>query len=451
MKRLSILIFSLFSVLVSTTVYAQDDDAVDDETVTVVKKKPTVKVPTYPMMEVKGVCVDAVTKKPLAGIMVQALNDKNYTAMTEDNGEFLIKVPTFTTALYIHAPEYLSQHVGLGEQGSVIRVELLSDSFLPMYDKTSHVGSSATVSVRSTTSQTVETDMEDLLGADVRSISRSGGPGYGAAMFVRGLTSLNANAQPLIVIDGIVQDMQQTRTSLHYGDYNNLLLNINPEDIEKVTVMKNATALYGAKGAAGVILIETKRGHSLATRIDANIGIGVTLVPRTPDMMDATQYRIYASEMLGTYPEISDYTDPETFKFLIDDPSKYYYTKYHNSTDWKKEVYHTALNQNYNINVQGGDDVGMYNLSLGYTDGQSTARENGFNRLNVRFNTDINVISRLTTRFDMSYTKVNRDVFDNGAPESLLTGTISSPTFLALVKSPFLNPYTYNNVTGKLS
>ena len=451
MKRLSILIFSLFSVLVSTTVYAQDDDAVDDETVAAVKKKPTVKVPTYPMMEVKGVCVDAVTKQPLAGIMVQALNDKNYTAMTEDNGEFVIKVPTFATALYIHAPEYLSQHVGLGEQGSVIRVELLSDSFLPMYDKTSHVGSSATVSVKNTTSQTVETDMENRLGADVRSISRSGGPGYGAAMFVRGLTSLNANAQPLIVIDGIVQDMQQTRSSLHYGDYNNLLLNINPEDIEKVTVMKNATALYGAKGAAGVILIETKRGHSLATRIDANIGIGVNLVPRTPDMMDAAQYRIYASEMLGTYPEISEYTDPETFKFLNDDPSKYYYTKYHNATDWKKEVYHTSLNQNYNINVQGGDDVGMYNLSLGYTDGQSTARENGFNRLNVRFNTDINVISRLTTRFDMSYTKVNRDVFDNGAPESLLTGTISSPTFLALVKSPFLNPYTYNNVTGNLS
>ena len=70
MKRLSILIFSLFSVLVSTTVYAQDDDAVDDETVTVVKKKPTVKVPTYPMMEVKGVCVDAVTtKNPWCGWM----------------------------------------------------------------------------------------------------------------------------------------------------------------------------------------------------------------------------------------------------------------------------------------------------------------------------------------------------------------------------------------------
>ena len=450
MKRLSILIFSLFSAFALTTVYAQDDD-LDDEAVTAVKKKPTKKVPTYPTMEVKGTCVDAVTKKPLAGIMVQALNDKNYTAMTDDNGEFVIKVPTFATALYIHAPEYLSQHVGLGEQGTALRVEMLSDAFRPMYGKTSQVGAASTVSVRSTTSQTVETDMENLLGADVRSITRSGGPGYGAAMFVRGLTSLNANAQPLIVIDGIIQDMQQTRGSLHYGDYTNLLLNINPEDIEQVTVLKNGTALYGAKGGAGVILIETKRGHSLATRIDASIGVGVTLEPRTPEVMDAAQYRIYASEMLGTYPEISDFTSPETFKFLIDDPSKYYYTKYHNSTDWKKEVYHTALNQNYNINVQGGDDVGMYNLSLGYTDGQSTARENGFNRLNVRFNTDINVISRLTTRFDMSYTKVNRDVFDSGAPESLLTGTVSSPTFLALIKSPFLNPYTYNNVTGRLS
>ena len=436
----------------SQALSAQDDLTMDDEQETTVKKKkPVVKMPSYPTMEVKGVCVDAVTKQPLAGIMIQALNNANYTAMTEDNGEFVIKVPTFATALYVHAPEYLSQHVGLGPQGTVLHVEMLSDKFRPMYGKSTSIGAQATVAMDNTTSQTVETDVEGLMGADVRSISRSGGPGYGAAMFVRGLNSLNANAQPLIVLDGVVQDMQQTRSSLHYGDYTNLLLNINPEDIEKVTVLKNATALYGAKGGNGVILIETKRGHSMATRIDANIGVGVTLEPRTPDMMDAAQYRIYATEMLGTYPTISDYTDPATFKFLIDDPSKYYYAKFHNETDWKNEVYHTALNQNYNINVQGGDDVGMYNLSLGYTDGQSTARENSFNRLNVRFNTDINIISQLTTRFDMSYTKVNRDVFDNGAPESLLTGTVSSPTFLALIKSPFLNPYTYNNVTHQLS
>ncbi|MBQ3754405.1 MAG: SusC/RagA family TonB-linked outer membrane protein [Prevotella sp.] len=451
MKRQHILYFSILSMLcLGMPAYAQDED-VDDDEIVVAPKKKVVKIPTYPTVEVKGQCIDAATKKPLAGVMIQALNDKNYTAMTEEDGTFVIKVPTFATALYVHAPEFMSQHVGLGRQGTPLTIEMLSDKFRPMYDNTTHIVAEATANVRNTTSHTVETDIEELMGADVRSITRSGGPGYGAAMFVRGLSSLNANAQPLIVIDGVVQDMQQTRSTLHYGDYTNLLLNINPEDIDKVTVLKNATALYGAKGAAGVILIETKRGHSMATRIDANIGVGVTLEPRTPEVMNAAQYRVYASEMLGSYPDISLYTDPQTFKFLVDDPSKYYYAKFHNDTDWKDEVYHTVLNQNYNINVQGGDDVGMYNLSLGYTDGKSTARKNGFDRLNVRFNTDINIINRLTTRFDMSYTKVNRDVFDNGAPESLLTGTISSPTFLALVKSPFLNPYTFNNVTRKLS
>ena len=252
--------------MISQTAYAQDDESYDEEVVTTVKKKVVKKAPTYPTMEVKGVCVDAVSKNPLPGVMVQALNDKNYTAMTDDNGEFVIKVPTFATALYIHAPEYLSQHVGLGKGDAAIQVEMISDKFRPMYDKTTHIGAAAVANMKNTTSQTMETDVEGLIGADVRSISRSGGPGYGSAMFVRGLTSLNASAQPLIVIDGIVQDMQQTRNSLHYGDYTNLLLNINPEDIEMVTVMKNATALYGAKGGAGVILIETKRGHSMATR-----------------------------------------------------------------------------------------------------------------------------------------------------------------------------------------
>jgi TonB-linked SusC/RagA family outer membrane protein len=451
MKRFSILLFSLLNIFISPAVFAQDDETFEEEVTVVTPKKQVVKKPTYPTMAVRGVCVDAVTKQPLPGIMIQALGDNNYTAMTGENGEFTINVPTFATALYVHAPEYLSQHVGLGKGNEALSIEMLADKFLPMYDKTTHIGASTTAQMRNTTSQTIETDIENQLGADVRSITRSGGPGYGAAMFVRGLNSLTANAQPLFVIDGVVQDLQQTRSTLHYGDYTNLLLNINPEDIERVTILKNATALYGAKGGNGVILIETKRGHSMATRIDANIGVGVTLQPRKPEVMDAGQYRLYASEMLGTYPDISKFTDPATFKFLVDDPSKYYYAKYHNNTDWSKEVYHTALNQNYNINVQGGDDVGMYNLSLGYTDGQSTAQNNGFNRLNVRFNTDINVIRNLTTRFDMSYTKINRDVFDNGAPESLLTGTVSSPTFLALIKSPFLNPYTFNNVTRKLS
>ena len=449
MKRHIILSFGiLLACAVSLPVLAQDDLDTDD-TREVVKKKVQTKLPTYPMMEVKGIVVDAVSKEPLSGIQVQTLNNRLYAAMTNEQGEFTIKVPTFATSLYVYAPRYLSQQVGIGDGKKTLRITMLSDKFKSMYENGTNVTALAEANVSNTTSLTVETEIENNIGADIHAINRSGGPGYGATMFIRGLNSLNANAMPLIVVDGIIRDMQETRNTLHYGDYTNLLLNINPSDIEKVQVLKNATALYGAKGGNGVVLITTKRGYSMATRIDANIGAGVTLVGRLPEVMNASQYRLYASEMLGTYPYIGRYTDE--FKFLNDDPNKYYYSEYHNETDWTKEVYHTAVTQNYSINVQGGDNVGMYNLSLGYTDAQSTARKNDFNRLNVRFNTDINVIDKLTTRFDMSYTKLNRNVFDNGAPVDFGIAPVSSPTLLALIKAPFLNPYAFNSVTGQLT
>ena len=429
-------------------VTAQDDSYDDDEFVTL-KKKVVSRLPQYPTKSVTGVVIDAATSSPLAGIQIQSLGDNRYTAMTDDGGRFSIKVPTFATALYVHAPGLLSQQVALRADGEALTIQMLPDNFRTMYDNSTEVSAKSTLTIHNTTSQTIETDIQGILGGDVRSISRSGGPGYGNAMFVRGLSSLNASAQPLIVIDGVVRDVQQTRSTLHYGDYTNLMLNINPEEVDKIELLKNGTALYGAKGAGGVIEITTKRGRSLATRIDANVGIGVSLIPTQPTMMDADQYRIYASELLGTHPDYYDFKGQ--LNFLVDDPSKFYYADYHNNTDWKDEVFHEAMTQNYNINVQGGDDIGMYNLSMGYTDAQSTARYNDYNRLNVRFNSDISILYQLSTRFDMSFAKINRNLFDNGAPEDFSTAPVSSPTLLGLIKAPILNPYNYNSVTHVLS
>jgi TonB-linked SusC/RagA family outer membrane protein len=429
--------------------YAQNEEVTEvQENVPVEKQIVKKKMPSYKMMEIKGAVIDATTKKPLGGIQIKTLNNNLYTTMSDEDGSFTIKVPEFATSLYIYAPEFLSQQVAI-QKGKSINVEMLSDKFSPMYNNGTEITAKKQMIENKTTSITIENDIQDQLGADVRTITRSGTPGYGSAMFIRGLNSLNANAQPLIVLDGVLMDMQENRYSLHTGEYNNLLANINPSDIESVTVLKNGTAIYGARGGNGVILINTKRGHSMATRIDANISAGVSLIPNLPEVMNASQYRLYASEMLGTISNINNYTG--TFNFLNDDATGYYYKMYHNDTDWSKEVYRTALTQNYGINVQGGDDNGMYNLSLGYTDGESNAKKNGFNRLNIRFNTDIKILKNLTTKFDMSYVKINRDVYDDGAPSSFSEGTVTSPTFLALIKSPILNPYKYNTTTGALS
>ena len=432
------------------TAFAQTEN--DGEEVEMTIKKPTrqreVK-DNFATTMLHGVVVDQVSKKPLAGIQLKVLGYDRYSAMTGADGKFTIKVPEFATTLFVHSPSFMSQQVAINAKDTEkeIKVLMMKEKFRPMYGEgttyTAQAGFDADAK-----DVTIESDIENILGADVRTVTRSAAPGIGASMFVRGLSSINANAQPLIVVDGVEQDMQQNRLSLHSGQINNILANIAPEDIASVKVLKNATALYGARGGNGVILITTKRGNSMATRIDANISAGVSLVPQLPTMMNASQYRNYATEILGTVPENINRDTPISFRFLNDDPNNYYYHTYHNDTDWTDYVYDTAMTQNYNINVQGGDDIGMYNLSVGYVKAESTAKNNDFDRMNVRFNTDISILYNLTTKFDISISRTNSKVFDDGAMEDLSAGAITSPTFLSLIKAPIVSPYQYNAIVG---
>ena len=433
----------------STGVYAQSDDDDMDDTETSVIKKPKrsdVKQKTYPMMSVKGLVTDLATGKPLAGVQLRSLANERYTAMTDESGAFTIQVPTFTTSLYVHTPEYLSQQVAIKSEtdGQQIAIKMLSDKFRPMYSTGTDYTAKRTTQIDQF-GVVVDNEIANELGGDMRSIMHSAAVDGGASMFIRGLNSITSDAQPLIIIDGVEQDMQRSRSSLHSGQFNNILANIAPDDIEKVTILKNATALYGARGANGVVVIDTKRGHSMATRIDANISVGVQFIPTQPTMMNASQYRTYASELLGTIPYINDY---KNFHFLNDDPQGYYYYTYHNDTDWKDEVYRSAMTQNYSINVQGGDDIGMYNLSVGYVDAKNTLKESGFDRMNVRFNTDINILWNLKTKFDIAISRTNNNIFDDGMPTSFTRSTVTSPTNLALIKSPLVAPYQYSTITG---
>ena len=432
------------------TAFAQSENEGDEVEMTI--KKPTrerVVKDKFATTMLHGVVVDQVSKKPLAGIQLKVLGYDRYSAMTGADGKFTIKVPEFATTLFVHSPSFMSQQVAINAKDSEkdIQVFMMQEKFRPMYTEGTTYTAQAGFDAEAK-DVTIESDIENILGADVRTVTRSAAPGIGATMFVRGLSSINANAQPLIVVDGVEQDMQQNRLSLHSGQINNILANIAPEDIASVKVLKNATALYGARGGNGVILITTKRGKSMATRIDANISAGVSLVPQLPTMMNASQYRNYATEILGTVPENINRDTPISFRFLNDDPNNYYYHTYHNDTDWTDYVYDTAMTQNYNINVQGGDDIGMYNLSVGYVKAESTAKNNDFDRMNVRFNTDINILYNLNTKFDISISRTNSKVFDDGAMEDLSAGAITSPTFLSLIKSPIVSPYQYNAIVG---
>lgn len=393
----------------------------------------------YETRVVTGRVLEAATGTPVSGAMVSVAEMDGYSALTGEDGTYELKVPVFASSVTVKAPDFNLATMGL--KGDVVQndVRLYPLDFDADYTESVDVRADKVATDFSYSSAfNIKEEIQNQLGAYAYTTSYNGTPGVGSVMFIQGLNSLNVNAQPLVVIDGVVFDQQYGREMLHSGFYNDILGHINPADIEKVEVMRNGTALYGAKGANGVILIQTRRSTSMATRITATASVGVTTLPKHYSMMDAAQYRGYASELLGTTgTEITD------FKFLNEDPTYYYYKQYHNETDWKEDVYRTAFTQNYGVNVSGGDDVAMYNLSVGYVLGESTLERNDFSRLNVRFNTDINFSNHFSLRFDASFSDQGRSIRDDGAPEGYDEGTSTAPSYLAYVKSPFLNPMSY--------
>ena len=420
------------------------DEVQDEVAVAPIKvDKPT---KTYPTIEIKGKVVDAATGEPLAGAQIQAFNNRYYTAMADENGEYTIQVPKFVTSLSVKLDGYNLNNVSINGRTSDVDVKLYSDLLATEYTVVSSANKSvAAGDFVNTPALTIDQEIQNRLGADVRAIQRSANPAQGMAMFINGLNSLNSNAMPLVILDGVVFDQMYDTDMLHSGYFNNLLQAINVDDIEEVEVLKNGTAIYGAKAANGVISIKTKRCTSMATRIDVNLSAGVELTPSTIDLMDASEYRSYASQMLKTSG-----TKLTDFKFLNTDPNYYYYNMYHNNTDWNDVVTREAFTQNYGIAIQGGDDIAQYNLSVGFTDAKSTLKRNDMQRFNVRFNTDIILNKWFYTRFDASYTNVVRDLRSDGWASDQYLQALASPGALANIKAPFLTPYDFST-DGKMS
>ena len=421
-------------------VYAQDEvDVEDEDSVVVEHVRKTVKK-QEPTREITGKVVCQQNHAPLSGVLVQSIAGEGYSALTEEDGTFKLKVPLYCSAITVTLPGYNAVRVGLNESGSLRDIVLHSDAARPLYAQDDNILNVSRASDFDFTSATnVATEIQNQLGADVLVNQRSALSAAGGYMQVNGISSYMVNAQPLIVIDGVITDMQYGRELIHSGFYNDILSNINVNDIASVEVMKNGTAIYGAKGANGVILIRTKRNTSMATRIAATANVGVELVPRHYSVMSGSQFKTYASDLLGTTG-----TKLQTFKFMrSDDPNYYWINKYNNDTDWADNIFHTAVSQNYGLNVQGGGEIAGYMLSLGYNHASELIDEANFNRLNIRFNTDIKITDWIDVRFDASFSNTTRKLYDTGAPEDYTNGTVTSLNFLGYAKSPMLSPYSF--------
>lgn len=394
--------------------------------------------------DIEGEVIDAGTGQPLAGARVTVV-DGQAAAMTGDEGLFRITVPDGRVTLRVEAPGFNPVLVPV-RGASSFGVKLSATTGEAFYDNDLLKARTLEGISDFPIGETVgDQSVEDLQG-HLLSIARSGMPGSGHAVFVEGLHSVNTSSQPLYVVDGVEWSVTESEFTLLSGHSNNPLALIDPKDIARIEVMRNGTALYGTKGANGVVMIKTKRAQTEATEIEAWAMLGFRSKPKSIPVMNASQYRLYASDVMGGMFENSSMAN--RFNFLNDDPSAVGYKANHNDTDWLDLSTRTGLMMNYGVSVRGGDDRALYGFSLGYTKNDGNINETSFDRLNVRFNSDINLWKGFKLRFDVAFAQATWHLFNDGIDD------VASPYYLSMIKSPLYHPNVISNkgeVTVKFS
>ena len=400
---------------------------------------------------VHGTVLDGSTGVPVEGISIRVPGYAS--AFTDSIGAFSIEVPHDQSSLYIDGPGYQSRQFLLKgkEEVSVLIHEkgYHSQDELAHYYYFARPLALATQSVVSLdlsdrTWKQPATSAEKMINQEVpglRILSRSGIPGAGSNMFLRGYSSLYSTNQPLIVLDGHIYETAQVGIPIIGGFQPNPLNSINAGDIENITVIRDAASIYGSRGSGGVIFIRTSDPSEIATKIDFSVYGGLNFTPEQIPLLAADDYRTYVAEILQTSGITADslYSLP----FMIDDPEYREYYRYHNETNWQDEVFSNSTNQNINLKITGGDEIALYALSVGYQKHEGIIRETDYSRYAFRFNSVINISSRLKLRTNLGFTFNQHLLQEDGQEET-------NPFHASLVKAPFLYPNVRSS-TGAVS
>ncbi len=388
---------------------------------------------------VKGTVTNAATGKPIRGIR---LTYKEFAAsLTDSAGNYSINLPADEAVLLLTGDGYQSKEVAV-KGLPVLNIVMYDENFSAMTDDVQLVTgySSKALTPYAATGVQVndgwnrfnETPDAYLQGkvAGLNITRRSGTQNIGAAIFLRGINSLYATNQPLIIVDGIIFNNNSNGGSIISNNYSNPLSGIDVRDIDNITVLKDASSLYGTKGANGALIITTIRAKELGTKIDFAVSGGLNLAPETLPVMNAADYRVYLSELLKT----KGMTDAQIASepFMNDDKSNASYYAYHNQTNWQKLVLKQSATQNVYLKVTGGDNIAKYAISLGYLNNGGIISNTDLSRYNMRFNGDLNLSRRMTATTNLSFTFSEQNIRDQGLAAK------SNPLFLALVKAPFL-------------
>lgn len=377
---------------------------------------------------VKGKVTDD-TNAPLPGVSVLEKGTTNGT-VTDANGDYSLTVNSSEAVLVFSFVGMKSEQVIVGSQ-SDINLQMLPDAETlgevvvigyGTQQKKDITGSVASVSTEEF-NQGIINSPEQLLQGKVSGVnvtSASGEPGAKLSILVRGPGGIRTGSTPLFVVDGMPLDNSSTG-----GAVINPLNFLNSADIENMTVLKDAsaTAIYGARGANGVVLITTKRGKKGTAKLNYSLDYGFGKLARALDVYSADQYREKVVELGG----------------VLEDSLA--------NTDWQKEVTRTAVTKNHNLSLSGGADKFNYYVSLGMQDQEGIL----LNSYMKRYSGRINVTQKfLDDRISVDVNLSAANTVNNRPPvESLVGGALTAnPTYPAFDENG--DPYRYASGTNPL-
>jgi len=377
----------------------------------------------------KGKVVDERTNEPIVGAVVKVKGSASGVA-TDLDGNYQVDVNqalpvtlviTFLgykyqeIDVYENAPLTVTLAEDLNKIGSVVVVGYGTQK------REDLTGSIASIQVTQLKEATPISFVDGLQGlaAGVQVTSTSGAPGATSIVRIRGGNSITGGNEPLYVIDGfpIYNDNGSANAGALYGaasattgtsNGTNPLSSINPGDIESIDILKDAsaTAIYGSRGANGVVIITTKKGSKGAVKITYDGSYGLQTLSHKINLLNAQQWATYYNDALGK----AYFSQAQIDAFAK------------NSTDWQKEAFRTAPTENHQVSLSGGNENMQYSASLGYLNQQGIVINTGLKRYTGR----VNLTSKISKNFNVGI-NLNPSYSSNDAVSS---GTITSILYM---------------------
>lgn len=392
----------------------------------------------------EGLVYDTWNKRPLVEAVVTVSGDTR-VYKTDKEGKFSILLEKLNGEITIWYPGFYEKVLPIAGR-KFIQANLISEqkpgyatnNLLPLRGASSNEYKQTDLytlqkSNFSLNKSTLSDLFQSIPGLQV--IGKSGMPGEGNFISIRGNNTLTANSTPLIIVNGIPYMPDMNESGIIGGFSKDFLQTLNARDIENITVLKGSEAtLYGSLGSNGVILIETEKAVDLDTKVEFISQFGVDQNQARMPVLGVEDYKNYIGSVALT--KYSDMNEVLTrFPYLVDNPSYQYNYLYNNNTNWQDEIYRTGFTTDNILKVKGGDAIAKYDLSVGVKNRQGQMDGTNFSKYHARLNSDV-ILSKKASM----YSSISMAYMDYNLQEQ---GMISetNPLLAALKKGPLFSAY----------